>query len=85
MYVHVHVVVETSTMIISRCFSRKETGKKTHLKGLSRRQHAFFRFLLNLAQAVQTVDSAIHWINHSPLDNSIGFASVYRLDSDLSG
>ena len=25
------------------------------------------------------------WINHYPLDNSIGFASVYLLDSDLSG
>ena len=30
------------------------------------------------------LDSAIHWINHYPLDNSIGFASVYPLDSDLS-
>ena len=34
----------------------------------------------NLAPVVQTLDSAIHWINHYPLDNSIGFA-----DSDLSG
>ena len=33
---------------------------------------------------VQTLDSAIHWINDYPLDNSIGFASVYPLDSDLS-
>ena len=38
-----------------------------------------------LAPVVQTLDSAIHWINHYPLDNSIGFASVYLLDSDLSG
>ena len=37
------------------------------------------------APVVQTLDSAIHWINHYPLDNSIGFASVYQLDSDLSG
>ena len=29
--------------------------------------------------------SAIRWINHCPLDNSIGFVSVYPLDSDLSG
>ena len=30
------------------------------------------------------VDSAIYrgWINHFPLDNSIGFASVYPVDSD---
>ena len=38
-----------------------------------------------LAPVVQTLDSAIHWINHYPLDNSIGFARVYPLDSDLSG
>ena len=38
-----------------------------------------------LTPVVQTLDSAIHWINHYPLDNSIGFASVYPLDSDLSG
>ena len=31
------------------------------------------------------LDSAIHWINHYPLGKSIGFASVYPLDSDLSG
>ena len=37
------------------------------------------------APVVQTLDSAIHWINHYPLDNSIGFASIYLLDSDLSG
>ena len=39
----------------------------------------------DLAPVVQTLDSAIHWINHYPLDNSIGFDSVYPLDSDLSG
>jgi len=39
----------------------------------------------NLAPVVQTLDSAIHRTNHSPLDNSIGFAIVYPLDSDLSG
>ena len=38
-----------------------------------------------LAPVVPRVDSAIHWINHYALDNSIGFASVYLLDSDLSG
>ena len=38
-----------------------------------------------LAPVVQTLDSAIFWINHYPLDNSIGFASVYPLASDLSG
>ena len=37
------------------------------------------------APVVQTMDSAVHWINHYPADNSIGFASVYLLDSDLTG
>ena len=37
------------------------------------------------APVFQTLDSAIHRINHYPLDNSIGFASVYPLCSDLSG
>ena len=36
-----------------------------------------------LASVVQTMDSAVHRINHYPADNSIGF--VYPLDSDLSG
>ena len=31
------------------------------------------------------MDSTICWINHYPLDNSIGFASVCPLDRDLSG
>ena len=42
-------------------------------------------FTEDQAPVVQTLDSAIHWINHYPLDNSIGFASFYPLDSDLSG
>ena len=41
--------------------------------------------MAHLAPVVQTLDSAIHWVNHYPLDNSIGFAMVYPLDSDLSG
>ena len=28
--------------------------------------------------------SAIHWINLYPVDNTIGFANAYLLDSDLS-
>ena len=34
---------------------------------------------------VPRVYIAIYWINHYPLDNSIGFATVYPLDSDLCG
>ena len=44
-----------------------------------------YQHAAQLAPVVQTLDSAIHWINHYPLDNSIGFARVYPLDSDLSG
>ena len=36
------------------------------------------------APVVQTMDSAIRRINHYPLENSIGFASIYLLDNDLS-
>ena len=42
------------------------------------------KFVLQ-APVDQTLASAIHWINHYRLDISIGFASVYPLDSDLSG
>ena len=38
----------------------------------------------HLAPVVQMLDSAIQWINHYPLDNSNGFASVYPMDSDSS-
>ena len=44
-----------------------------------------YQYFKNLAPVVQTMDSAVHRITHYPADNSIGFASVYPLDSDLSG
>ena len=37
------------------------------------------------APVVQTVDNAIHRINHYPLDSAIGFAMTYPQVSDLSG
>ena len=39
----------------------------------------------HLAPVVQTLDSAIHRINHYPADSVIGFPNTYPLDSDLSG
>ena len=33
---------------------------------------------------VQKVDSAIHWLNHYPLDSTISFPNTYSMDSDLS-
>ena len=38
-----------------------------------------------LAPVVQKLDSAIHRINHYPVENAIGFPNTYPLDSDLSG
>ena len=45
------------------------------------------RELLFIFQApvVQTLDSAIHRINHYPADSVIDFLNTYQLDSDLSG
>ena len=37
------------------------------------------------ASVVQTLDSAIHRINHYPADSLISFPNTYPLDSDLSG
>ena len=37
------------------------------------------------APVVQTLDSAIHRINHYPADSVIDFPNTYPLDSDLSG
>ena len=36
------------------------------------------------APVVQTLDSAIHRINHYPVDSVIDFPNTYPLDSDLS-
>ena len=53
------------------------------IKGIA--MHYGILFISPLTPVVRRVDSAIHWINHYPLDNTIGFASAYPLDSDLSG
>ena len=39
---------------------------------------------IELARVVQTLDSAIHRINHYPADSVIDFRNAYPLDSDLS-
>ena len=38
-----------------------------------------------LVLVVQTLDSAIHQINHYPVDSVIGFPDTYPLDRDLPG
>ena len=42
-------------------------------------------FPVTLTPVVQTLDSAIHGINHYPADSVIDFPNTYPLDSDLSG
>ena len=37
------------------------------------------------AAVVQTLDSAIHRINHYPVHKAISFPNAYPQDSDLSG
>ena len=59
-------------------------AKPKYLMSIENSQ-AILKYFIDLAPVVQTLDSAIRRINHYPLDNSIGFASVYPLDSDLSG
>ena len=34
---------------------------------------------------IQKVNSAIHQINHYPVDNAIGYPNTYSLHSDLLG
>ena len=40
---------------------------------------------INQAPVVQMSNSAIHRINHYPVDSVIDFRNTYLLDSDLSG
>jgi len=54
-------------------------------KSFCRRSNVSNDDITGQAPVVQKVDSTIHRINHYPLDNAIGFANTYPLDSDLSG
>ena len=79
--------------LMFRCWSRengpigrKESRKQGELRQDNQQAMQYSKGIRhNLAPVVQTMDSAIRRINHYPLDNSIDFASVYPLDSDLSG
>ena len=42
-------------------------------------------FVVVQAPVVQTLDSAIHQINHYPADSVIDFHNIYALHSDVSG
>ena len=49
-----------------------------YLSKIELKIYAFFfhikHFLVDLARVVRRMDSAIHWVNHYSLDNSLGFA-----------
>ena len=55
----------------------KVTVKSLYFTSLARKSH-------HLAPVVQTLDNAIHGINHYPVDSTI-FRNTYRLDGDLTG
>ena len=40
--------------------------------------------MIQQGPVVQTLGSAINWINHYPADGVIDFRNTYSLDSDLS-
>ena len=64
---------------------RKRTPRKK-IQLLARTRPRYLeKVLTDLAPVVQTVDNAIHRINHYLLDIAIGFAITYPVDSDLSG
>ena len=44
-----------------------------------------YAVIVELAQVVQRLDNAMHWINHYPTDSVVCFVNIYPLDSDLSG
>ena len=54
-------------------------------RGKTRASESRLVLVLRLAPVVQKLDSAIHRINHYPVDNATGFPITYPLDSDLSG
>ena len=41
-------------------------------------------FIVDLASVVKKADSAIHRINHYPVDSAIGFSNTNLLDRNLS-
>ena len=63
----------------------KQENRYASIKKTSHREtKKEYRKTRGQALVVQKVDSTIHQINHLPVDNTIGFANAYPLDSDLS-
>ena len=61
------------------------TDDKLHTISTMRLSVLQVRSSIPLARVVQTLDRAIHRINHYPADSVIDLRNTYPLDSDLSG
>ena len=70
------VVILQSKLTIQRGEDKKVNGKSFYFTSLARKSHY-------LALVVQTLDSAIHRINHYPGDSVIDFRNTYPLDSAI--
>ena len=70
------VVILQSKFTIQKGEDKKVNVKSLYFTSLVRKSH-------HLAPVVQTLDSAIHGINHYPADSVIDFRNTYPLDSAI--
>ena len=70
------VVILQSKLTKQRGEDKKVNAKSFYFTSLARKSH-------HLALVVQTLDSAIHRINHYPGDSVIDFRNTYPLDSAI--
>ena len=70
------VVILQSKLTIQKGEDKKVNAKSFYFTSLARKSH-------HLALVVQTLDSAIHRINHYPGDSVIDFRNTYPLDSAI--
>ena len=70
------VVILQSKFTIQKGEDKKVNVKSLYFTSLARKSH-------HLALVVQTLDSAIHGINHYPADSVIDFRIIYPLDSAI--
>ena len=86
-----HYIVSTS-LLFSRMFVLKheelsyQLVKTIQVKKYCSKQerHIISSFIIQQALVVQMLHSAIHWINHHPVDKYLGNQLYYPLDRFLS-
>ena len=64
-------------------FRRTRCFKGVALSFLRRFSTEHLRIFVNQAPSFEGIDSTMHWINHTEVDNSIGVDSAYPVNSDL--